>query len=97
MALSSAFAARYPLSLLLVEDNLVNLKLADRILSKLGYQADHARDGEEGANKILDKARREGRSYDIVLLDLQMPNTDGSRLRRSCSGSSGAATSRSPR
>jgi len=56
---------------LIVEDNVVNQKVTKRQVEKLGYQADIAADGAE-ALKALDKI-----SYDIVLMDCQMPVMDG--------------------
>ncbi len=57
--------------LLLVEDNLVNQKVALRILKKLGAQADIANDGKEAVQAI----RRQ--HYDLVLMDCMMPEMDG--------------------
>lgn len=57
--------------ILLVEDNLVNQKLALRLLKKLGYEADVAGNGEE-ALIILEQ-----KSYDAILMDCQMPQMDG--------------------
>lgn len=59
------------LHLLLVEDNPVNQKVAAHMLKKLGYSVDLAADGAE-AIKTLER-----NSYDIVLMDIQMPNVDG--------------------
>lgn len=59
------------LNLLVVEDNLLNQKVALRMLSKLGYHADLAIDGVDALKKI------EGKNYDIVLMDIQMPRMDG--------------------
>lgn len=57
--------------ILLVEDNIVNQKLAVRLLKKLGYEADVAGNGEE-ALKILEQ-----QTYDAILMDCQMPHLDG--------------------
>lgn len=57
--------------LLLVEDNLVNQKLARHMLANLGYSADVAGNGLE----VLDAVKRQ--PYAIILLDVQMPEMDG--------------------
>jgi CheY-like chemotaxis protein/nitrogen-specific signal transduction histidine kinase len=59
------------LNLLVVEDNLLNQKVALRMLAKLGYNADLAHDGVEALEMVGKK------TYDIVLMDVQMPRMDG--------------------
>ncbi|MBC8507059.1 MAG: response regulator [Anaerolineales bacterium] len=60
-----------PLQILLAEDNLINQKVAIRILEKLGYRVDIAANGLE----VLDALERQ--HYDVILMDVQMPEMDG--------------------
>jgi CheY-like chemotaxis protein len=64
-------AVRHPLRILLAEDNVVNQKLALRLLSQMGYRADLASNGIEAIESV------ERQTYDVVLMDVQMPEMDG--------------------
>ncbi|HKI04317.1 MAG TPA: ATP-binding protein, partial [Thermoanaerobaculia bacterium] len=70
-------ARRHPLKILLAEDHPVNQKVILGLLEHLGYQADLATNGVE----VL--ASLESRAYDVVLMDVQMPDMDGLSATRS--------------
>lgn len=70
------FAEKYPLKILIAEDNLINLRVALQHLKKLGYKADHAKDGVEVINKCLEKLQNQ-EYYDVIFMDIQMPRKDG--------------------
>ncbi len=59
------------LKILLVEDNAVNQMLALGMLQKLGLNADLATDGAEAVERVRET------SYDLILMDMQMPRMDG--------------------
>lgn len=64
-------ASRYQMRILLAEDNLVNQKVALKLLDRMGYRADVANNGLE----VIAALRRQ--RYDIVFMDVQMPEMSG--------------------
>jgi len=75
-ALDPETSSRHPLRILLAEDNVVNQKLALRLLSQMGYRADVAANGLE----VLQAVKRQ--PYDVILMDVQMPEMDGLEATR---------------
>ena len=71
-----AASAERPLRILLAEDNLVNQKLAAHFLTRLGHQFAIVGNGLEALEQ-LDKA-----NWDLILMDLQMPELDGEQATR---------------
>ncbi|MEM7333315.1 MAG: response regulator [Chloroflexota bacterium] len=68
---NALMANHHPLKIILVEDNMINKKVAERMLERLGYKIDHATNGQIGLDLILEN------DYDVVLMDIQMPIMDG--------------------
>ncbi|MBC7476276.1 MAG: response regulator, partial [Candidatus Sericytochromatia bacterium] len=62
---------KFDLEILIAEDNIINQKLALKIFSKLGYEADLVNNGLEAIEAVKNKR------YDLIFMDLQMPEMDG--------------------
>ena len=69
--LPSALSSDVPLAVLIAEDNLINQKLIIRVLEKMGFKPDLAGNGHEVLHAM------EKKSYDLVFMDVQMPEKDG--------------------
>ena len=67
---------KFPLRILLAEDNVVNQRVANLILKRMGYRSDTVANGLE----VLEALRQ--RDYDVILLDIQMPEMDGFSVAR---------------
>lgn len=72
----SQFSQQLPLRILLVEDISLNQKVALQILERLGYRADVASNGLEALSALRQQ------SYDLVFMDVQMPEMDGLEATR---------------
>lgn len=74
--LDEQMGSKWPLQILLAEDNATNQKLALKMLGRVGYQADVVSNGLEALNALTQKM------YDVVLMDVQMPELDGLETTR---------------
>ena len=78
---SENFSKKYPLSILIAEDNKINQEFILKFLKKLGYTPQIADDGQEVLEVVSQK------HYDLILMDVQMPQMSGleaTRMIRLC-------------
>jgi PAS domain S-box-containing protein len=75
-AIDRLLGEHHPLRILLAEDNVVNQKVGVSILQRMGYRPDIVANGLE----VLEALRRQ--EYDVILLDMQMPEMDGEEAAR---------------
>ncbi|HWZ03668.1 MAG TPA: response regulator, partial [Mucilaginibacter sp.] len=74
--LSDQFAQKFPMKILIAEDNLINQKLITKVIARLGYQPEVVNNGKQ-VLEILEKD-----FFDIILMDVQMPEMDGLETTR---------------
>ncbi len=74
--LDPSLASRLPMRVLLCDDNLINQKVALRLLQQMGYKADVANNGLECLQAL------ERQAYDLIFMDVQMPEMDGLEATR---------------
>ncbi|MEL6134315.1 MAG: ATP-binding protein, partial [Bacteroidota bacterium] len=69
--LDAQLSLKYPFKILVVEDNKINQRIAQKIFRSLGYEVEIAADGREGFERLF------ASKFDMVMMDMQMPVLDG--------------------
>jgi len=72
----SGLAEQYPIRILVAEDNPINQQLALTLLNKMGYTPEIAENGRQVLNRLEEK------DFDLVFMDIQMPEMDGLEATR---------------
>ena len=75
-----------PMTILLAEDNILNAKVALKMLEKLGHQVEWVEDGQQAVDAVAAK------EYDLILMDIQMPRLDGTAATMQIRKDHGAQT-----
>jgi CheY-like chemotaxis protein/HPt (histidine-containing phosphotransfer) domain-containing protein len=75
-SMDTQLAKRFPFKILVADDNPINLKVACRLLSQMGYKTEVANNGEEALQAVGQQV------FDLVFMDLQMPQLDGLEATR---------------
>lgn len=70
------YAQRYPLSILVAEDNMINQMVVTELMSSIGYTVDMANNGAEALTAVAKQ------DYDLIFMDIQMPVMDGLEATR---------------
>lgn len=71
-----------PMRILVAEDKVVNQRLIRRLLAKKGHKVDMANNGKEAVEIFREKASKPGDKFQLILMDIQMPEMDGIEAAR---------------
>lgn len=74
--LNPNLARQYPLRILVIDDNLINQKVATRLLQQMGYRSEVANNGKEALKRLTNE------TFNLVFMDVQMPEMDGFEATR---------------